>query len=130
MAVGGRVTQDVVVDEAAVLAFVSSPTGPVGQLLATIATRVTQSAKRHAPVSPHGSHGQPPGMLRSAIGWELGRDARGLYADISSPVLTSDGRNAPYGYFQSLRELRGAHGGRIRTTPHLQPALIEVIRSL
>lgn len=123
-------TQDVTINEDVLARFLTDPSGPVGQYLATLAQRVTQSAKRNAPVSPRGSHGQPSGKLRSEIGWELKRDARGLHADISSPVRTSDGRDAPYGLFQSLRELRGAHGGRIKTTPHLQPALIEVIRGL
>lgn len=128
MAVGGRA--DVNVDEAALQRFLSGPAGPVGRVLAQLGQRGTQIAKRRAPVSPHGSHGRGSGYLRSQIGWSMHRDARGLYVDISSPARTGDGRNAPYGLFQSLSNLRGAHGGRIKTTPHLQPALRELIESL
>ena len=121
---------DVTIDERALEEFLTSPAGPVGRYLATIAQRVTQSSKRMAPVSPHGSHGRESGHLRSVIGWQIGRDGRGLYADIGSPARTADGRNAPYGLFQNIPNLRGAHGHAIRTTPHLVPALREIIGSL
>lgn len=121
---------DVVLDERALQQFLTSPAGPVGQLLATLGARVAQSAKRHAPVSPHGSHGRGSGYLRSRIGWEVKRDRRGLHVDITSPARTGDGRDFPYGYAQSLEVLHGRGGHRIKTTPHLQPALREIVSQL
>ena len=117
--------------------------GPVARHLATRAQRITKTAKRLAPVSPHGSHGRPSGYLRSHIGWELGRDAEGLYADIYTAATTPDG--APYGYFQEVGtrpHIIRSHGnyplrnrrtgqvfGRVvhhpgtAAQPHLRPAL-------
>lgn len=126
MAVGGRGVGGVRVDEAAIRSL-ASPAGPVARYLARGAQQVTQGAKRRAPVSPHGSGGRPSGYLRSQIGWVIGTDARGLYVAIASPARTSDPRRAPYGLFQNIPALygrtRAGRRYRIRTTPHLVPAL-------
>lgn len=116
MAVGGRI----VWDEAALHELLSSVEGPVGRLLVKDAELVTQEAKRLAPVSPHGSNGRPSGYLRSAIGYQVGVDDEGLYADISSPALSTDG--APYGLFQEVGT------SKMAAQPHLRPAL-DVLRS-
>lgn len=55
---------------------------PVARDLGRRAEAGTQEAKRLAPTSPHGHDGLPSGHLRSSIGWDLGRDSEGLYADI------------------------------------------------
>lgn len=122
MAVGGRVR----VDEAA-LRQLGSPAGPIGRYLARGAQVVTQSAKRRAPTSPHGSGGRPSGYLRSQIGWTLGSDADGPWVAIMSPAVTTGPRPRPYGAYQNVPTLYGrARNGRryrITTTPHLVPAL-------
>jgi hypothetical protein len=79
------------------------------------AERVTQEAKRLAPVSPHGSHGRPSGWLRSHIGWHMDVDSAGMYADIYSPALSVEG--APYGLFQEVGT------SKMAAQPHLRPAL-------
>lgn len=121
---------DVRIDARALEVFLTSPTGPVGEWLAKQGARGSRIAKGYAPVSPHGSHGRAPGHLKSVITWHLGRDSHGLHVDITSPARTNDRRKAPYGLFMSLHVLRGAHGGLIRTTPHLQPALRDLVASL
>jgi hypothetical protein len=126
VAVGGRGIGDVRLDEAAIRDL-ASPAGEVARYLARGAQIVTQSAKRRAPVSPSGSHGRRSGYLRSDIGWVIGHDGDGLYVDVASPARTGDGRDAPYGLFQNIPNLRGRarNGSRypIKTTPHLVPAL-------
>lgn len=130
MAVGGRGVRStsgrVDVDERAIRDL-ATPAGPVARYLARGAQRVTQGAKRRAPVSPRGSHGRRSGYLRSEIGWLIGTDSDGLYVVVASPAQTNDKRAAPYGLFQNLPTLYGrARNGRryrITTTPHLIPAL-------
>lgn len=111
MAIGGRI----VWDDVALAELLESPTGPVGRDLQAKAERVTQEAKRLAPVSPHGSNGRASGYLRSQIGWDIGVDSEGIYADISSPALSTDG--APYGLFQEVGT------SKMAAQPHLRPAL-------
>jgi hypothetical protein len=113
VAVGGRIEWD----QAALRQLLTSPDGDVARDLRRRAENVTQGAKRRAPVSPAGSHGRPSGYGRSQIGWEMGVDAEGLYADISTPALSPEG--FPY---MGLQEV----GGRfIPAQPHLRPALFE-----
>lgn len=111
MAVGGRL----VWNQAALDELLTSTPGPVGRLLQRDAERVTQEAKRLAPTSPHGSHGRPSGYGRSAIGWTMGADGEGLYADISTPATSPAG--FPY---MALQEVGGRY---ITAQPHLRPAL-------
>jgi hypothetical protein len=133
VAVGGRLTPGAPVPggagtvrvDAAAVAALAGPSGPVAAYLARGAQAVAQGAKRRAPVSKRGSGGRRSGHLRSQIGWALGSDAAGLYVVITSPAETKTG--APYGTFQNIPALMGrARNGRryrIRTTPHLIPAL-------
>jgi hypothetical protein len=118
VAVGGRIEWN----ENAFRELFESPTGPLARLLLSGAEKVAQEAKRLAPVSPHGSHGRQSGYLRSQIGFELGSDARGLYADISSPALSVDGD--PYGLFIEVGT------SKMKAQPHLRPALFILKGSL
>lgn len=120
----------VILDDRAIELLLTSPAGPVGEYLGRLGQRVAASARRRAPISPTGSHGRRPGHLRGEIRFEVHHDVRGVYVDILSPARTGDARNFPYGAAQNVEFLRGAHGGRIKTTPHLQPALYEIIGSL
>lgn len=114
MAIGGRIEWD----DTALNQLLDSPEGPVGRMLQAKAEKVTQEAKRLAPVSPKGSNGRPSGWLRSHIGWELGADTAGLYADISSPAESPEG--APYGFFQEVGT------SKMAAQPYLRPALFIV----
>jgi hypothetical protein len=87
-------------NEPEVFRVLKSETGPVGLHMAKLGRRATRTAKRYANVSPDGDieAGRPPGYMRSKIRWDMGRDAVGLYVDISSPARTARD-NAPYGLF-------------------------------
>lgn len=111
MAVGGRIQWD----DAALRELLASPAGPVALWGDAKAEMVTQEAKRLAPVSPKGSHGRPSGYLRSQIGWDRGVDSLGVYWDIFSPALSTEG--APYGLFQEVGT------SKMHAQPHLRPAL-------
>lgn len=137
MAVGGRLDGDVVLDDAAIDRLLNSPAGPVGQLLATIGQRVTQEAKRRAPVGDRNSkRGHPAGYLRSQIGWRVAHDTRGLYVDIASPARTSPYNpfpNEPYGLYNE-RPSRRSHGVpewvKAKEGPYMVPALRAIIEGL
>lgn len=128
---------DVVIDDAALERFLSSPAGPVGQLLATLGQRVTQEAKARAPVGARSSkYGHPSGYLRSRIGWELKRDTIGLYVDVSSPARTSaysPHPGEPYALHVERPSTR-KHGvpDFLKATdgPYLVPALESILGSL
>jgi hypothetical protein len=81
---GTKVTVRVVVDQAALDALIKTKTSPVGKFVYKKAKVVERADKAAAPVSPHGSHGRPPGYLRSKIGTYLSQDADGPYADVVS----------------------------------------------
>jgi hypothetical protein len=98
---------------AAIDAFVHGP--EVEHELVRRGQRVTQAAKRFAPVSPRGSGGRRSGFLRSSVRLIPGRDGRGPYVDITSPATTA--RGAPYGLFQEIGTRKMA------AQPHLRPAL-------
>ncbi|GAA3027244.1 hypothetical protein [Streptosporangium longisporum] len=72
-----------------------SQDGPVGRNLARDAETVARGMRRRAPVSRDGSHGRPPGYMRSKIGWSMHRDELGLYADIGTTARTPDGDPYP-----------------------------------
>jgi hypothetical protein len=139
MAAGARGI-DVQLDERALEVFLTSPAGPVARLLADLGQRVTQEAKRRAPVGARNSkYGHPAGYLRSRIGWELGHDARGLYADIGSPALNSEANpftpRGPYGYWNEVPGSAPHHSHlpawiTDKEGPYLRPALAAVIGSL
>ncbi|MCA1570787.1 MAG: HK97 gp10 family phage protein [Chloroflexi bacterium] len=106
--------------EGALRELTVSPTGPVGRFMQQTGERVTQEAKRLAPVSPRGSNGRRSGYLRSQIGWTMGSDGRGVYVDIASPALSTGG--APYGLYQETGT------SKMAAQPHLRPALAVVRR--
>ena len=131
---------DVRLDEGALAVFLTSPAGPVGQLLATLAQRVTQEAKRRAPVGARNSKlGHPSGFLRSQIGWQLSLDGRGLHADIISPAKSSEYNpftpGGPYVVWNELPGTAPNHSHlpawiRDKEGPYLRPALETIIGSL
>jgi len=116
---GGRGGTRIVWDEAALRELLVSGSGPIAQDLQQKAEKVTQEAKRLAPVSPHGSHGRPSGYLRSQINWTTGTDGQGIYYDIHTPATSTTG--APYGLFNEVGT------SKMAAQPHLRPAL-DVIR--
>lgn len=93
MATGGRIEWD----STELDSLLYSENGPVARRLMRDAERVTQEAKRLAPVSPDGSHGRASGYMRSEIGWVIGTDDEGLYADIQSPAVSPTGYPYPLG---------------------------------
>lgn len=96
------------------------PAGATARILQGVLERVTQEAKRLAPVSPDGSHGRPSGYLRSHIGWRLVRDGDQLVGVVESTATTPKG--SPYSLFQEVgwRKRDGTPG---KHTPYLRPAL-------
>lgn len=60
--------------------------GPVAGHLRGEAQVVRRAAQHLCPVSPDGSHGNPPGHLRDSITATVGADAEGLYADVGTDV--------------------------------------------
>ncbi len=118
-----------------------SESGPVGRHLVRAAERVTQEAKRLCPTSPSGSGDNPPGHLRSSIGFELGRDANGSHADIGSDVegsLFVETGTRPHVIESTgdwpLRDKHGnVYGRRVNhpgteAQPYLRPA-VEILRN-
>jgi HK97 gp10 family phage protein len=105
MPAGGRVEWD----EGALRDLFESADGAVARDINARAERVVQTAKRLAPVSPHGSHGRPSGYLRSSIGQETGHDGDGLYVDIVA--------EADYAIYQELGT------SKMAAQPFLRPAL-------
>ncbi|PZG17803.1 hypothetical protein C1I95_14735 [Micromonospora craterilacus] len=77
-----------------------SPTGPVGRDMARKGELVAAEQRRTCPVSEDGSHGRPPGYMRSRIQSELHRDELGLYVDVGTDAHTPDGK--PYPIFVEL----------------------------
>lgn len=112
MAVGGRI----VWNDRLLHALILDPSNGVARDLEAKGEKVTQEAKRLAPVSPHGSNGRPSGWLRSQIGWTLGQDAQSVYVDIASPARSATD-DAPYGLFQEVGT------SKMKAQPHLRPAL-------
>jgi hypothetical protein len=81
---GTRTSVKVVVDQAALDALKSTKSSPIGKYLYKKAKQVERIDRAAAPVSSSGSHGRPPGYLRSKIGTYLSQDAGGPYADVVS----------------------------------------------
>jgi hypothetical protein len=137
---GGFGGGDVQLDERALAVFLTSPAGPVGQFVADLAKRVTVQAKQRAPVGERNSNlGHPRGYLRSKIGWSLGHDARGLYADVISPAKNSRANpftpDGPYAVWNELPGTAPHHSSlpewiRDNEHPYLRPALESIIGSL
>jgi hypothetical protein len=74
----------IVLDEAAIRELTESPRGPVATRMLDEAARIiTRSARIHAPVADYMPPGRPPpGSLFNSIGYEIGEDTQGLYAEI------------------------------------------------
>lgn len=87
MAIGGRGIRTVV-NQREIDRFVSGD-HPRRDLIYR-AQRGAQEQKRLCPVSPVGASDHPSGQLRSAIGWEIGEDAKSPFVDVgvdqSSPA--------------------------------------------
>lgn len=126
------------INPAVFTAWVTSPAGPATQLIASLAQRVTQEAKKLAPVGSRNSRfGHPAGYLRSRIGWELHHDGAGLYADIVSNALTSKFNPNPFAPYSVYNELPGTapHHASLpawiteNEKPYMRPALWSVLGS-
>lgn len=96
------------------------PDGATARIVQAALERITQEAKRLAPVSPDGSHGRPSGYLRSHIGWRIGREGDQIVGVVESTATTPTG--SPYPLFQEVgwRKRDGSPG---KHTPYLRPAL-------
>lgn len=137
---GGFGGGDVKLDEAALAVFLGSPAGPVGQYVAGLAKRVTAEAKRRAPVGDRDSKlGHRRGHLKSLIGWKLGRDSIGIYADVISPARNSKFNPfTPGGNYSYWNEVPGTAPNHSHLPawitenehPYLRPALASIIGSL
>jgi hypothetical protein len=131
---------DVRIDEQALAVFLTSPAGPVGRFVGDLAKKVTAEAKVRAPVGDRDSKlGHPRGYLKSKIGWRLGRDTVGLYADIISPARSSEANpftpNGPYAYWNEVPGSAPHHSSlpawiRDNEHPYLRPALESIVGSL
>ena len=82
-----------VVNRAELNRLLGSPNSPVAVDLGKRAQRVAASAKRRAP--------RRTGTLQASIGWQIGEDDQGLYADIGATVPYArpleQGHQAPNG---------------------------------
>jgi hypothetical protein len=93
-----------IIDRSALNALLSSETGDIALDLAKRAQRVASSAKRRAP--------RKTGQLRAAIGWQIGSDEEGVYAD----VVSSEDKTQEKGH-------RAADGTYVSARKYLRPAL-------
>lgn len=125
---------EVYISSEAIKRLLSSPDGPAARLLIKKAVRVESAAKALCVVDT--------GRLRSSIHWAIGRDTKGLYADVgtnvkyaawiefgtgiygprATPIVP---RSAPFlawrdkgGNWHRARSVRGR-----KATPYLRPAL-------
>lgn len=81
---GTKTSVRVVVDGQALDALKQTKGSPVGKFVYKKAKEAERKNKAAAPVSPRGTHGRPPGYLRSKIGTYLSQDSDGPYADVVS----------------------------------------------
>jgi hypothetical protein len=120
-------------DEAEYDRIVRSPAGPVAKYIYGLAQRITQVAKRRAPVGKNSKtpEGHPAGWLRSQQEWSGGVDGEGVYADLGNPALTSRANPFPdeaYGEhieFPSTRPRKPPPFAR-GDQPYTIPAVLEV----
>jgi hypothetical protein len=118
---GTKTSVRVVVDQAALDALIATKTSPVGKYLYKRAKEAERIDKAAAPVSAKGSHGRPPGYLRSRIGTFLSQDADGPYADVVTRARSkaAKGKRAIIGPLQKGQRRRvatsqAAYYGRIQ----------------
>lgn len=102
--------------------FLNGEDGPVFRWLAAGATRVETQAKLNATGIPVSGASNPEGRgprvqtgrLRSSITQAFGKDARGPYVDVGTPVV----------YGKYLEEGWTTSRGNFIRYPFLQPALV------
>jgi hypothetical protein len=95
-----------VIDRSALNRLLSSESGDIALFIAKRAQRTAASARRRA--RPH----RKTGELISGIGWEIGSDEEGVYADVVSR----------FDKFQE-RGHRAVDGTRVSPRRYLRPAL-------
>ena len=105
-AAGPRDAFKLIVNRAELNRLLMSESSPVAFDLARRAQRVAASAKRRAP--------RRTGATKASIGWQIGEDADGLFADIGSTVAYA--RPLENGH-------KAANGKRVRARRFLRPAL-------
>jgi hypothetical protein len=113
--------------------IVRSPAGPVAKYIYGLAVKITQVAKRRAPVGKPSKtpQGHPSGYLRSQMEWSGGMDGQGVFADLGNPALTSLANprpNEPYAEeieFPDRRKHKPPPFAR-DDQPYLVPAVLEV----
>jgi len=81
---GTKTSVRIVLDMDALNALKDTKNSPVGKYLYKRAMGAKRENQAAAPVSRKGSHGRPPGYLKSKIGVYLSQDANGPYADVVS----------------------------------------------
>ena len=86
--------------------LLASPNSPIAVDLGKRAQRVAASARRRAP--------KDTGRLKASIGWQIGEDDQGLFADIGSTVFYA--RPVEKGH-------KAANGKRVSPRRFLRPAL-------
>lgn len=130
---GNKTSVKIVLDEDALNAFIATKTSPVGKFVYKNAKRVERGSKAAAPVSKSGSHGRPPGYLRSRIGTFLSQDSEGPYADVvtrakskaakgkvkvQGPLLPGKRRTkvatSAAAYYGRIQNQKGPHKGYLR----------------
>jgi hypothetical protein len=95
-----------IIDRRALNDLLMSETSDVALDLAFRAQRIAASARRRAP--------RKTGALKASIGWSIGADEEGLYADIGSDLL--------YGKFVETGHVTSS-GSRVAPRRYLRPAL-------
>lgn len=81
---GTKTSVRIVLDMDALRALKDTKNSPVGKYLYKRAMGAKRENQAAAPVSHKGSHGRPPGYLKSKIGVYLSQDSDGPYADVVS----------------------------------------------
>lgn len=107
---GTKTSVRVVLDLDALNALKETKNSPVGKYLYKRAMGAKRENQAAAPVSSKGSHGRPPGYLRSRIGVYLSQDANGPYADVVSRARSkaAKGKRAIIGPLQKGKRRRVA----------------------
>jgi hypothetical protein len=92
--------------------LLESPDGPVARDLGRKAQRVAAQARRRAP--------KKTGALKASIGWTIGSDELGLFAEVTARVP----------YSAPVEQGHRTDGGkRVRARRYLKPALYDVVRT-
>jgi len=130
---GTKTSVRVVLDLDALNDLKATKNSPVGKYVYKRAMGAKRENQAAAPVSRAGSHGRPPGYLRSRIGVFLSQDAHGPYADVVSRARSkaAKGRVAIIGplqkgkrrkvatsqaaYYGRIQNQKGRHKGYMET---------------